>query len=310
MGKGETAQANALYQAGAYSAALALYERVAQRPGWDSLVHANMVLCRQRLQENPAKKEVEPPEIIVALTTTRSRLQGVPKVVDSLLEQTLKPFRIDLNISRQSDMSDEGIAPDDPVLVELTRIPGLNISWVPNIGSYRKIWPLLEGHFSQVVAGDRLFVTVDDNTPYPADFLQLLYENYLRYNCVISFRGWHMELDQDGRLSLDDRWTMGKNVPSLGNLPCGQNGVFYSTKFFVKDFLNFSQAQLLAPMSDELWVKWHCALNGVPTVVLEPGDCPTFEGNNSLIARLEAHYEQTCNYNLAWLIRAELKAAA
>lgn len=320
-------EANALYRAGAYRDALDCYLEVSERHGWAALMHANINLCRKRLGF-----AIDAPEIIVTLTTIHSRLPYVPQVVKSLINQTLQPVRIHLNISHEPYLLDAGIAADNPILLELMKLPRLQINWVANTGPYRKIWHFLEGHFSQPEAQDRLFVTVDDDTLYPEYFLQRLYKKYLQHDCIIAFRGRHIEVEQQ-TLSPYDRWTWGQDQSSLKNLPTGKDGILYNTKFFTKDFLNMAEAISHAPTADDLWIKWHCALNGVPAVILNPEACTsdyksfpvvnfdkTYRNvslyahhnsssaqnkNNLTVQALESFYEKTYGYNLAWLIKAE-----
>lgn len=328
-------KANALYRSGAYREALDCYLEISARRDWAGLLQTNIDLCLKRLGLAPADVgngtfNQETPEITVTLTTIHSRLPYVPQVVKSLTNQTLRPTRICLNISREPYLLDEGIAEDNPVLHELMKLPRLQINWVPNTGPYRKIWHVLEHHFSQPEAQDGLFVTVDDDTLYPEYFLQQLYENYLQHDCIIAFRGRHIELEQQTILPYDN-WTWGQNQPSLSNLPTGKDGVLYSTRFFTRDFLNLAEVQRLAPTADDLWIKWHCALNGVPAVILNPEACSSdfksfplvsyekADRDNSLykvhnsggsqnqnditVQELEAHYKIERGYNLSWSIR-------
>lgn len=61
IGCGNIARANALYRDGSYREALALYEgTAADRPGWGCLLHANIALCRKRL-DLPIKLSVVVP---------------------------------------------------------------------------------------------------------------------------------------------------------------------------------------------------------------------------------------------------------
>jgi hypothetical protein len=318
---------------------LVLYEDIARKPGWESLVRANIALCKRRLPQpavgqiaNSAFTLPQPPEIVVTLTTIRSRLVYVPNVIETLVTQTLRPARIDLNISREPYLLDEGIAEEEPILSELQKFPLVRVNWVPNTGPYRKIWPWLEAHFSQAVAEDRIFITVDDDTLYPDYFVQRLYEAYLQHDCVIAFRGRHIEL-HERRVTPYKKWSWGRVVPSLSNLPTGKDGILYNTKFFTRDFLNMKEAKRTAPTADDLWIKWHCALNGVPAVILNPEACTSdyrsfpvvsydddYRGNslykrhnateaqnkNDLaVEKLETHFGQIYGYNLAWLIDAE-----
>jgi len=337
---GRIATANALYRSGAYREALAIYEEIASRPGWAKLVRANILLCSKRLDGHINKNgkvvtAAEHPAITVTLTTIRSRLKYVPKVVESLLSQTLPPTYIDLNISAEPYLLDEGVLENDPILLNLMEQPLLRVNWVFNTGPYRKIWGVLKDHFFGSPKQDRCFVTVDDDTLYPSYFLEQLYESYLRHDCVIAFRGRYISLGSDGIASYD-KWKWGEMTPSLNNLPTGKDGVFYSTKFFTADFLKLEDAQRIAPTADDLWIKWHCALNGVPAVILNPEACSSdyksfpvvnydksyrnislYAMHNSSNAKnkndvavldLERYFLEVYGYNLAWLIQSEQEA--
>ena len=332
--------ANALYRANEYAKALKLYESIALQEGWNNLLYANIKLCYKKLGINndlyrqtkldEYKFSSSSPQIVVAMTTIRSRLAYIPKVIKSILEQTLKPVRIDINVSKQPYLIDEGIDLNDPVLVELMKNTLININWTENIGPYRKIWPFLENHFLKPKAEDSIFVTIDDDTIYPDYFLENLYKNYLLYDCVVAFRGRYIEIDTNGLMTYE-KWTLGKNKPSLNNLPTGKDGILYSTKFFTKEFLDLKNALQLAPTADDLWIKWHHALNGVPSVILNPEACTSdyksfpvvnynksYRGNSlyaihnssksenkndKSIQQLEDFYKLLYGYNLAWLIQ-------
>jgi GR25 family glycosyltransferase involved in LPS biosynthesis len=327
-------KANSLFLEKNYHEAIAQYLEISSRPGWAPLVQANIAMCRRRLGEACENGldsifKQEQSNIVITLTTTRSRLNHLPKVIDSLLHQTLMPARIDINTSREPYLLDEGVREDDPRLLELMKQPLLRVNWVPNIGSYRKIWPLLENHFSKSVEDEMVFITVDDDTIYPDYLVRKLYSKYLIHRCVIAFRGRHIEMDEEN-IAPYDRWTLGQEQPSHNNLPTGKDGVLYSTKFFTKNFLDLSQAKNLAPTADDLWIKWHCSLNGVPAVILNPEACisdfksfplvsyETTDRNNSLYAvhnapnsqnkndfaikQLETHFKNTRGSNLASLL--------
>jgi len=206
------------------------------------------------------------------MTTIRSRLPLVQGVIESLIAQSLPPVSINLNVSNAPYLLDEGVGRNDDFLLRLSRLPLVKINWVDNIGPYRKIWPFLKKHFSQSITTDKLFDTVDDDTIYPDYFLETLFCSYLEMDCIIAFRGRHIELDQS-TLAPYDQWTWGQSKPSLRNLPTGKDGILYSTKFFTRNFLMLEDALTLAPTVDDLWIKWHCVLNGVPSVVLNPEAC-------------------------------------
>jgi hypothetical protein len=344
-------RANERFRSGDHRTAMTLYQALAKDPRYEDLLQVNLLLCRQRLEgqagspgmaagtEAPVQAEDDhgdealpqvPPPITITLTTIHSRLQYLPQVIESLHRQTLPPAAILLNISHEPYLLDQGIPADDPVLLELQRsMPLLRVNWVANTGPYRKIFWWMEQHFSQAVTEDKLFVTVDDDTLYPEDFLQKLYEEYLRHDCVVAFRGRHMELDE-GAISVYSKWTWGRTERTLANLPTGKDGILYNTKFFTRDFLELADALRLAPTADDLWIKWHCALNGVPAVILNPEACTSdyksfpvvnydksyrsvslFAQHNSAgshgkndkaVLDLEAHFLQRWGYNLTTLL--------
>jgi hypothetical protein len=182
------------------------------------------------------------------------------------------PKEIRLYVSREPYLLDKGIAPDNPHLKELQKFPLLRAKWVDNTGPYRKIVPFLQEHFSHHVATDQLFVTVDDDTLYPPEFLRVLLETYEKHDCVVAFRGRAMVLEA-AEIASYPTWGIGLDYPSMSNLPTGKDGVLYSTRFFTRDFVRLDNALALAPTADDLWIKWQCGLNGVPAIVLNPIAC-------------------------------------
>jgi len=184
----------------------------------------------------------------------------------------VSPKEIRLHISREPYLLDKGISPDDPHLKELQKFPLLRVKWVDNTGPYRKIAPFLQEHFSHHVATDELFVTVDDDTLYPPEFLRVLLETYEKHDCVVAFRGRAMVLEA-AEIGSYPTWGLGLDYPSMSNLPTGKDGVLYSTRFFTRDFVRLDDAIALAPTADDLWIKWQCGLNGVPAIVLNPIAC-------------------------------------
>ncbi len=210
--------------------------------------------------------------LTVSLTTIDSRLPHLHRVIESLHQQDVPPREIRLYISREPYLLDKGISPDDPHLKELQKFPLLRVKWVDNTGPYRKILPFLQEHFSHHVAADQLFVTVDDDTLYPPEFLRVLLETYQTHDCVVAFRGRAMALE-DAEIATYPTWGIGLDYPSMSNLPTGKDGVLYSTRFFTRDFVRLDDAIALAPTADDLWIKWQCGLNGVPAIVLNPIAC-------------------------------------
>lgn len=268
---------NELFRSGKYSEAKRIYRQMveANHP-LKGLLDKNIRVC-ERLEKLNEKIDLSvnqqvKPTIVITMTTISSRLEKIELVIKSLHKQNLQPIEIHLYVSEEPYLLDEGISKDNSIIRKISEYPLIKIYFVKNTGPYRKIMPFLENHFSAGWTNDRLFVTVDDDTIYPEDFLSTLYDNYLKFNCVIAYRGRNIELN--GRLISEySKWTNGRTEVLYSGLPTGKDGVLYSTTFFEKTFLDFDLAKDLAPTADDLWIKWHCGLNGVAAMILNPLAC-------------------------------------
>lgn len=110
---GNIQNTNAFYHSGAYSDTFAEFEKlINQMVGpWihenTSLYHTK--LSGQHIHTVNGSVIASASDIVVTPTTIKSRLKYSPEIVESLLHQTLAPVRIELNISRESYLLDEGI---------------------------------------------------------------------------------------------------------------------------------------------------------------------------------------------------------
>lgn len=288
-------EANKIMRAGNWEEALRKYDEVAMNfPHLRALVQGNIKIILRRIElekmglnllGNKAPESIEGSPLVpaslaadavvavtVTLTSIRSRLENLVKVIESLHQQRLMPQRIELYLSELPYLLDEGVSRNDPLVQALEQFPLVKVVWVENTGPYRKILPFLQGHFDASPEEEKLFVTVDDDTLYPEYFLSTLYEKYLEHDCVVAFRGRHIEMSGAAIPSYSE-WTQGKADPVLSNVPTGKDGILYSTKFFTREFLDMAAARSLAPTGDDLWIRWHCAMNGVPALILNPEAC-------------------------------------
>jgi hypothetical protein len=242
------------------------------------------------------------------------------------------PEKIKIYLSESPYLLDEGVDRGDRFVQLLKKFPLVDIVWVENIGPYRKIFPFLMEHFESSPRQEKVFVTVDDDTLYPDYFLSQLYETYLEHDCVVAFRGRHIDMPGTA-LPPYAEWTWGRRAPVLSNVPTGKDGVLYSTKFFVREFLDIEASKKLAPTGDDLWIRWNCALNGVPAIILNPEACTSdykrfpvvdyskeYRGNSlyslhnsssalgrndESIVALEEHFMQKFGYNMRSMITAD-----
>ena len=68
----------------------------------------------------------------------------------------------------------------------------INIKWVKNIGSYRKLLPILKDKWDE----DCIIITIDDDTIYDTHLIENLINDYDKQKCVIGYRGFTLLFDK------------------------------------------------------------------------------------------------------------------
>ena len=208
-----------------------------------------------------------PARPIVSLTTIAARMPRLERTIDSMLAQQLPAHSINLFISREPFLVDEGIAPDDARLGALAR-KGVNIYHCANIGPYRKQYPLLSILHAAGAHPQTPIVTIDDDVLYPSDTLQRLVAGLYESDCVTSFRGRVLATDEHGIASYKQCGEPGVAI-SLSNIGTGKNGIAYKLGFFPQSTSHYV-GPLLAPTADDIWCKWVTATVCIPTCILVP----------------------------------------
>lgn len=197
-------------------------------------------------------------------------MADVHRVVESLLEQEFEAAEvgITLYLSREPYLLDEGCPKPTPQLESLAdrHADRFVMQYVRNTGPYRKIFPVLEDIYALPEADfiRSLVVTADDDTLYPPNWLRDLYSAYLRHRCVVGYRGRSL-VANEGRVAPYREWsnTVSRN-PSLRNVLTGKDGILYSPLHLHPRVRDVSVALRIAPRADDLWLKAHALLLGVP----------------------------------------------
>jgi len=212
--------------------------------------------------------------IYVSLTTISARLADVHRVVESLLVQEFEPahFEVALYLSREPYLLDEGCPALTPELEQLVRDHKgrFAIEYVHNTGPYRKIFPVLDRVYAlpQSEFMRSLVVTVDDDTVYPPGWLRGLYAAYLQHDCVIGYRGRAMVVNE-GHIAPYRKWSkIVQENPSVSNVLTGKDGILYSPLHLHPCVRDERAALRVAPKADDLWLKAHALLLGVPAYAI------------------------------------------
>ncbi len=201
--------------------------------------------------------------IIVTLTTIRSRLNTLRYTLPSLLDQTIRPSKIVINISREGYLLDEGIERLPPWLGRLTNNE-LSINWVTNTGPYRKLIPVLKEATS-----DDLIITCDDDVIYGERWLEyLVREAEVHPNAIICGMARQPVKNVLKRQQSYVRWPLAEaGEEGFDLVPIGVSGIAYRRHLIDADFAQNIDSLAIAPRQDDLWFKAATLLVGTPVRV-------------------------------------------
>ena len=205
---------------------------------------------------------------VLSLTTIAQRLPNLPRVLSGILEQSLQPHSVNLYVSRSPFLIDPGIRTSDDAIQEIAAL-GVNIYDVPNTGPYRKILPCVTQLIACNAPSSTPIVTIDDDVQYPSDLLatlRLAAED--EDDVIVSHRGRYMKMS-DGSFASYGEFGIPRSVPDLRNLPIGRNGIFYRLRHLPSSVEEFC-GPVIAPTTDDLWLKMISLMRCVPVDVLEP----------------------------------------
>lgn len=185
-------------------------------------------------------------EIIISLTTYSRRIYQVYMVVESLLEQTLKPNRIILWLD-ENEFTHDSL----PLNLLMLEKRGVQIEFCENVRSYKKLIPTLRKYPEAIV------ITADDDILYAEDFVERLYNAYKRNPQKIYFYRGHRMKVKEGKLQAYNTWDLEVKLKetSVRNFPTSGGGILFSTNLLDPEVMNVEAFTQLAPTADDVWFK-------------------------------------------------------
>jgi len=198
--------------------------------------------------------------LIVSLTTYPKRFNIVWLVIESLMNQTIKPDKIILWLA-ENELSDGKV----PKKLLKLKSRGLNIRIVDeNLRSYKKlVYTIKEFPNSDII-------TCDDDTLYPNFFVEELYTKLQEFpNNIIAYRCSLMQKLDNNKLKPYLSWASPKNdKPSFNVFPTGVGGILYPPGSLHTKVLDKELFLRLAPFGDDIWFKAMALLNNTKTVMV------------------------------------------
>lgn len=120
--------------------------------------------------------------IVVSLTSWIKRISYVKKVVESIMNNTLQPDRVYLNLSKTEF---DGIDLPKDLVDYFNSDDRLIINWVdgPNTKAMKKVFPILD-----YLQDDDIIIDADDDILFPKDFIESRLSDFdkMGRNCCIT----------------------------------------------------------------------------------------------------------------------------
>tara|TARA_B100000214_G_C23965696_1_gene627591 strand:- start:118 stop:909 length:792 start_codon:yes stop_codon:yes gene_type:complete len=211
--------------------------------------------------------------VYISLTTIFRNQEKAYLAIQSILNQTKKPDKIFLYLSEESYILDDGFKDKkitNPELLKLINDSSIiDLKWVANTGSYRKLLPLLKEKWKE----DCIIITIDDDTVHPNNLIENLVADYFKHKCVINYRGFTPQFDRIENFNYEKRKGGGgltkltaEQKLSLYNFSTGKGGVLYKPEFFhkTKDLIFNEEIYLdTCDKHDDIWFYLVRILNNI-----------------------------------------------
>uniref|UniRef100_A0A6C0JAA5 Glycosyltransferase 2-like domain-containing protein n=1 Tax=viral metagenome TaxID=1070528 RepID=A0A6C0JAA5_9ZZZZ len=201
-------------------------------------------------------KDILDPKIpvFISLTSIFKEQNSLLQTLHSIMKQTKLPDKIFLYLSEEPYILDTGFKDKKITNSNLLKFINdnsmIDIKWVKNTGSYRKLLPLLKDKWDE----DCIIITIDDDTIYNTHLIENLVNDYYKHKCVIGYRGFTPSFDKFENFDYTKKGKLQKI--SLYNFLTGKGGILYKPEFFHKTknlifneeiYLNICNKQ------DDLW---------------------------------------------------------
>ena len=195
--------------------------------------------------------------IVVSLTSYPARINTVWITVETLLNQTMKPYKVILWLAREQ--FPHGKLPKRLVALQKR---GLEISYCEDLMPHKKYYYTMQKY------SDYFVVTADDDIFYPEDHLEKLWQGYEKYpGNIICHWSHKIAYDKEGRfVSYNELKSNGEEIPSFLTLAVGCNGVLYPPSALCEEAFNIEKIKRISLYTDDLWLKCMSVLNDVKVV--------------------------------------------
>lgn len=119
-----------------------------------------------------------PERLYLTITSWKKRINNLKPVLESLLNQTITPYKIIVNFCTEDFPNMEEDLPEDLLELIKRNTPMIEVYWfIENYKPWKK-----HLHTLEIVNPEDLIISTDDDHIYPKDFIEKMYVSYCYYN--------------------------------------------------------------------------------------------------------------------------------
>lgn len=202
---------------------------------------------------NSKKGVDEKSDIIISLTTFPDRIHYVWMTVLSLLNQTMKPYKVVLWLSEEQ-FPDRRL----PKILNSLCKRGLEIRYCDDLKSHKKYF------YTMKEWSDKYVLTCDDDMFYPENLLENLFRSSQKYpQKIICNNSMKVTYDENGDFVRRSQWLHKcMEMEGLQVCPVGCGGVLYPPNALNQEAFNKEAIKEIAWYQDDVWLKGMAVLNG------------------------------------------------
>lgn len=197
--------------------------------------------------------------VYVSLTSIFKNQSKLLKTLVSITKQTYSPNKIFLYLSETPYILDSGFKKKKITNTKLSKFlkkkeKKIEVKWVKNQGSYRKLIPILRKRWNE----DCIIITIDDDTIYHNKLIENMINDYNEHKCVVSYRGFTPDFVQKGGKICDFDYEKKDELihKNIYNFVTGKGGILYKPVFFHKTgdlIFNKNFYTNICKKQDDLW---------------------------------------------------------